>query len=229
MTTTLLIDGLNIFIRSYCVIPTLNAGGEHCGGYLGFLRSIGSYARKFSPDEIIVIWEGGGSPRRRAVLPDYKANRKPLRLNRSDIYEDSHDSKENFNEQLQFLTNLMINTPIKQMYVSDCEADDVIGYLAKYHLKDNDIIIASSDKDFYQLVSDRVKIYSPTKKKIIGKEDILKEFNIHPINFVTARTFVGDSSDNISGIKGIGLKTMAKRFQKLRNEEFLSHDDIMIE
>lgn len=227
--TTLIVDGLNIFIRSYCVIPTLNKHGEHFGGVLGFLRSLGSYARRFSPDEIIVIWESGGSATRRKVFSDYKANRAPLRVKRNDVYEDAKDSKENFNTQLQFLANALKNTPIRQMYIPDCEADDVIGYLAKYQLENRNVIIASSDKDFYQLVSDRVKIYSPTKKKIITKDDIIEEYNIHPNNFVTARTFVGDSSDNIPGIKGIGLKTMAKRFPKLRNMEIISCSDIIKE
>jgi len=224
--TTLLIDAMNIFVRSYVVNPSMSEHGHHVGGTLGFMKSLGSYCRRFSPNRIIVIWEGGGSPRRRALLKEYKGNRKPIRLNRSDIYEDIPDSQENFNYQVAATTKLLAFSAAEQMYVSDCEADDVIGYLAKYFLED-DIIIASSDKDFYQLLSPRVKMYSPTKKKFITHEDVLEEHNISCTNFVTARSFVGDNSDNICGIRGVGLKTLAKRFPILRNDEFVSCDDII--
>ena len=127
---TLLIDAMNIFVRSYVVVPSMSEHGHHVGGTLGYHKSLGSYARRFSPDRIIVVWEGGGSPRRRALLSEYKANRKPVRLNRSDIYEDIPDSAENFNYQVAATTKLLAHAPVEQMNVSDCEADDVFGYLA---------------------------------------------------------------------------------------------------
>tara|TARA_A100001015_G_C14960137_1_gene700504 strand:- start:591 stop:1541 length:951 start_codon:yes stop_codon:yes gene_type:complete len=225
---TMLIDAMNIFVRSYVVNPTISEHGHYFGGSLGFLKSLGSYARRFSPDRIIVIWEGGGSPRRRSLLPEYKGNRKPVRLNRSKIYEDIPDTRENFNYQVAATTKLLSFTAAEQMYVSDCEADDVIGYLAK-NVLDGEIIIASSDKDFYQLLSEKVAMYSPTKKKIITATDVTNEHQIHPINFATARCFVGDNSDNISGIRGIGLKTIAKKFPNLRNSDFVSVNDIITE
>lgn len=223
---TLLVDAMNIFIRSYVVNPTMSDHGHQFGGALGFLKSVGSYSRRFNPDQIIVIWEGGGSPRRKALLPEYKAGRKPIRLNRSEIYEDIPDSRENFNYQVAAATKLLSFTPIKQMYVSDCEADDIIGYLSKHVLND-EVIIASSDKDFYQLLTDKVCMYSPTRKKMITVEDVLEEHQIHPENFATARSFVGDNSDNIDGLRGVGLKTLAKRFPMLNNSEFVSIDDII--
>ena len=223
---TLLVDAMNIFIRSYVVNPTMSDHGHQFGGALGFLKSVGSYSRRFNPDQIIVIWEGGGSPRRKALLPEYKAGRKPIRLNRSEIYEDIPDSRENFNYQVAATTKLLSFTPIKQMYVSDCEADDIIDYLSKHVLED-EVIIASSDKDFYQLLTDKICMYSPTRKKMITVEDVLEEHCIHPENFATARSFVGDNSDNIDGLRGVGLKTLAKRFPMLNNSEFVSIDDII--
>jgi len=223
---TLLIDAMNIFVRSYVVVPSMSEHGHHVGGTLGFLKSLGSYARRFSPDRIIVVWEGGGSPRRRALLSEYKANRKPVRLNRSDIYEDIPDSAENFNYQVAATTKLLAHAPVEQIYVSDCEADDVIGYLAKNSLE-GEVIIASSDKDFYQLLSPSVSMYSPTKKKIITHEDVREQHDISPTNFATARSFVGDNSDNICGVRGVGLKSLAKRFPMLRNDDFVSCDDII--
>ena len=224
--TTLLVDAMNIFVRSYVVVPSMSEHGHHVGGSLGFLKSLGSYCRRFSPDRVIVVWEGGGSPRRRALLSEYKGNRKPVRLNRSDIYEDIPDSQENFNYQIAMTTRLLRHTSVEQMYVSDCEADDVIGYLAK-NLLNEEIIIASSDKDFYQLLTPKVKMYSPTKKKFITEEDVRQEHDISPTNFATARCFVGDNSDNISGVKGVGLRSLAKRFPILRKDDFVSCDDII--
>lgn len=224
--TTLIIDAMNIFVRSYVVVPSMSEHGHHVGGTLGFLKSLGSYSRKFSPNRIIVVWEGGGSPRRRALLKEYKGNRKPVRLNRSDIYEDIPDSQENFNYQVAATTKLLSHTVVEQMYVSDCEADDVIGYLAKNILSDK-VIIASSDKDFYQLLKPNVSMYSPTKKKIITHEHVREDHGISSINFATARCFVGDNSDNINGVRGVGLKSLAKRFPILRNDDFVSCDDII--
>jgi len=224
--TTLLVDAMNIFVRSYVVNPSMSEHGHHVGGTLGFMKSLGSYCRRFTPDRIIVVWEGGGSPRRRALLKEYKGNRKPVRLNRSDIYEDIPDTKENFNYQVAATTKLLQFSSAEQMYVADCEADDVIGYLAK-NLLEEDIIIASSDKDFYQLLRPGVKMYSPTKKKFITHEDVRAEHGISSVNFATARSFVGDNSDNICGIRGVGLKTLAKRFPILRNDDFVSCDDII--
>jgi len=223
---TLLIDAMNIFIRAYVVNPSMSENGNHIGGTLGFLKSIGAIARRFSPDDMIVVWEGGGSPRRRALLPAYKGNRRPLRLNRADIYEDIPDTKENFNHQISLCTKLLTNTPIRQIYVADCEADDVIGYLAK-HVLDEDVIIASSDKDFYQLINENVIQWTPTTKKIVDIATVLSEFKIHPNNFATAKCFVGDSSDNIDGIRGCGFKTLVKRFPKLTDPDFVSVEDII--
>lgn len=225
---TLLIDAMNIFIRSYVVVPSMSEHGHHIGGLLGFFKSIAVICRKVRPDQVIVVWEGGGSPRRRALLPEYKGNRKPVRLNRSDIYEDLPDTKENFNYQVSACTKILKNTPLRQVYVSDCEADDVIGYLSK-HVIEGEIVIASSDKDFYQLINERVVQYTPTKKKIIDMSSVLSEFSIHPENFATAKCFVGDSSDNISGIKGAGFKTLVKRFPKLTSSDFVSIQDIINE
>ena len=97
----LIVDGLNIFTRAFVVNPSMSSHGYYIGGAVGFLKSLRSLCTKFSPDKIIVCWEGGGSPRRRALLPEYKKNRKPVRLNRSKIYEDIPDTVENYSQQVE--------------------------------------------------------------------------------------------------------------------------------
>ena len=125
---------------------------------------------------------------------------------------------------IEFLSNI----PVNQVYARDCEADDIIGYVTKNMFKEDEIIIASSDKDFYQLLeADRIKQYSPATKKIITESDVLDQYNITVENFVTARALIGDPSDGIAGIKGCGFKTLAKRFPELSETGFVSVNDII--
>lgn len=227
----LLIDGYNLFARNYLVNPSLSTNGEPIGGFTGFIRSLGVVSEKFSASRIIVAWEGGKSARRRALHPGYKAGRKPLRLNRSELYEKDLDSPENFGWQVTQAVQLLEMTPIEQLYATDCEADDVIGWLCRHKLRDNDdpIVIISSDQDMLQLLRDDVYMYSHTGSKLYTKENVLEKYGISAENFATARAFIGDSSDRIDGIKGIGFKTLVKEFPKLSEEEFLSVNDILTE
>lgn len=222
----LIIDAYNLFTRHFCANPTLNKEGIPVGGAVGFLGSLRKIVDDIYPERIYVIWEAGGSPRRRALFPDYKKGRKPPKLNR--FYDnDLHDLVENKNIQVSLLVEMLKNIPVCQVYVKDCEADDVIGYMAGYKLKEKKCVILSSDKDFYQLLSDRVVIYSPTSKKYVTAEDAQDRFMVSPENFCTIRSFCGDTSDNIPGIKGAGFKTMARRFPELCEPEHVSVEDII--
>ncbi|MDB4337647.1 hypothetical protein OAA09_01355 [bacterium] len=223
--TVLLIDAYNVFTRHFCANPTMDKHGEPIGGVVGFLNGLKNIVSEVYPASVYIIWEGGGSARRRKIFPDYKKNRKPQRLNR--FYSEIPDTVSNRNGQVAFLVSVLKNIPVCQVYVSDCEADDVIGYMSKNMFKDKNCVIYSSDKDFYQLVSDRVKIFSPTSKKYIQVQDVIDRFSIHPINFCQARCFCGDTSDGISGIKGVGFKVLSKRFPELAQSESVSVNDII--
>ena len=231
MGPILLIDAYNIFARNYVVNPSISKQGQPIGGAIGFCKSIGLLAHKFRPSKIIVCWEGGGSRRRRDIYPQYKAGRKPLRLNRSELYEKDLDSPENFSHQVDLSVKLLSYLPITQMYVDDCEADDVIGWLArhKFAKEEREVVIVSSDQDMLQLLRPGVIQYTPTGKKLLTHDDVLVKYGITCENFVTARCFIGDSSDKISGIKGCGFKTMAKRFPNLGKDGFVSVDEIIKE
>ena len=94
--------------------------------------------------------------------------RKPQKLNR--FYgNDIPDTVENRNYQLAFTIELLKHTPVKQLYIDSCEADDIIGYLAKNTFRDEAVVIASSDKDYYQLINENVTQWSPGQKKFISK------------------------------------------------------------
>jgi 5'-3' exonuclease len=113
------------------------------------------------------------------------------------------------------------------MAIDNVEADDVIAYLAVDKFKDSNVTIMSSDKDFLQLVSNKIKIWSPTKKKLYGCAELLMEYGISCKNFINYRILEGDTSDNIPGINGAGLKTIKKCFPIFTDDKQYSVDEII--
>jgi 5'-3' exonuclease len=222
----LIIDGLNLFTRHFVAHPATGINGEHVGGIVGFLYGLAEFTERFSPKNIVVVWEGGGSQKRRNIYKDYKQKRRPEKLNR--FYEDDiPDTVENRNSQITTLVNIIKKLPINQLYVEDCEADDVIGYLSKYKLRKNRKLIVSSDKDFYQLLDKNTIIYSPTWKKFVTSKEVKEKFSISPENFCLAKAICGDPSDNIGGVPGVGFKTLAKRIPELRGDDSVSIQEIV--
>tara|TARA_B100000963_G_scaffold271427_1_gene239605 strand:- start:500 stop:1468 length:969 start_codon:yes stop_codon:yes gene_type:complete len=223
------IDGLNVFMRHFAANPSKSLNGQLCGGIIGFLGNIDHLARKFRPQKIVVAWEGGGSLRRRAIDSNYKNGRRPVRLNRSQYYKEIPDTEENRNYQLKTLIEILYKTPVVQIYVNDCEADDVIAYLVKTKKQNINKIIVTSDKDYYQLLDENTKIWSPNKKQLINDQYVLDKWSITSRNFCLARCFTGDVSDGIKGVKGAGFKTMAKRFPVLSQNKDITISDIINE
>jgi len=221
------IDGLNVFMRHFAANPSRSLNGQLCGGIFGMLRNIQQLSEKFKPNKIVVAWEGGGSVRRRNIDPNYKNGRRPIRLNRSEYNEDIPDTIENRNWQLKTLVNILYKTPVTQIYVNDCEADDVIAYLTSAKKTNSQKIIVTSDKDYYQLIDEKTKIWSPNKKLLIDEKYVLDMWGVTPQNFCTARCFNGDQSDGIKGVKGVGFKTMSKRFPDLSTCKDMSINDIL--
>jgi DNA polymerase-1 len=211
----LLVDGLNTYIRSFMAIPSLNEDGLHTGGIAGFLKSIGYAIKLLSPTRVIIVFDGkGGSQKRRKIYPGYKNGRKTdIRLNRN--YEELSSSQiesVNFKKELIRTVNYLDTLPVTVMAIDQIEADDTIAYLAKETFKDSNVTIMSTDKDFLQLASDKIKIWSPVKKKIFGCKEIVDEYGITCNNFVLYRVMEGDVSDNIPGLDGVGLKRVVKAF-----------------
>ena len=134
------------------------------------------------------------------------------------------DSQKNKNFQLTTLIKLLSSLPVCQIYVEDAEADDAIGYLCKYKLKNKNKIIISGDHDYYQLIGKDCIVYSPNSKSFIDKNKVIERYGIHPDNFCLAKSMVGDKSDNIPGLPGVGYKTLAKEFGDIfLKEDFQSN------
>ena len=227
--SVLLIDGLNTFIRVFTAVPTTNEDGVHIGGIVGFLRSIGFAINMVRPTRTIIVFDGkGGSNRRRKIFPEYKAGRKmSLRLNRTDgISLTRADEHKMMIAQLNRVIEYLELLPLTITTAENIEADDVIGYSAKHVFKDK-VTIMSTDKDFLQLVDDRISVWSPTKKKMYDQEKILEEYGISPTNFLLFRTMDGDKSDGIPGIKGAGIKTLLKLFPWLESPHKFTIEDVL--
>lgn len=235
----LIIDGMNIFIRMFVVNETTTTSGDPVGGVVGFLKYVRFLTNNFVPKKVVVVWEqGGASPRRKKIYEGYKANRSKDKETFKDVNKDGSkrawllSDEPNRIRQLHLLTQILKNTPVNQIYVGECECDDIIAYLLRNKFVNENAkkILVSSDKDFYQLLENpSIEIYDPAKKDLVSAKKILETYNISPRNFCLARTLVGDTSDNIPGIDGIGLKTAAKRFPILADTEADLNPDSILE
>lgn len=202
-------------------VPSLNDDGLHTGGIAGFLKSVGYAIKLLSPTRVIIVFDGkGGSQKRRKIYPDYKNGRKTdIRLNRTyDDLSDSLTESQNFKKELIRTVNYLDVLPVTVMSMDQVEADDTIAYLAKQTFKDSNVTIMSTDKDFLQLASDKISIWSPVKKKIFGCKEIVDEYGISCKNFIFYRIMEGDTSDNIPGLEGVGLKRVIQAFPFLGEE-----------
>ena len=219
----LIIDGLNTFIRVFSVIPTTNDDGIHVGGIVGFLKSVGYAIKMLAPTRTIIVFDGkGGSNRRRKLYPEYKAKRTTkIRLNRVNDFENIEDERHSMLMQLSRCAEYLEKLPVNIISVDSVEADDVMAYIAKQLLPKSKTTIMSTDKDFLQLVSDRISVWSPTKKKLYNPEKVLEEYKVTSRNLLLSRIFEGDQSDNIKGVMGIGTKTLLKNFPQLSDENVI--------
>ena len=218
----LIVDGLNTFIRSFAVNPSINDDGVHIGGVVGFLRSIRYTCDILKPSRCIIVFDGkGGSKKRQKLYPEYKANRKvKRRLNRNVEWGTApQDEEESMKQQMGRLIDYLEQLPLTLISIDNVEADDVMAYISQQVLTESDIFLMSTDKDFLQLVDDRVKVWSPTKKKLYNKQEVLEEYGIPSNNILTYRILDGDKSDNISGIPGCGIKSIIKYLQPITEDK----------
>lgn len=225
----MIIDGLNMFLRSYIVVPSLDPRGNPSGGTYGFMKSLQKICGMFQPDEIVVSWDGeGGSQKRKQIDKNYKAGRSPVRFNRRLIDLSPEETEKNkYNQQLRLMEYLN-DLPVIQIMIDYIEADDVISYVSQHDkYKDWEKLIVSSDKDFFQLISKESKLYRPIQDELVDYPTLLQEHKIHPKNFALARALVGDKSDNLEGVPRVGLKSVASKFPFLKDNKQYDVDDII--
>lgn len=202
----LLIDANNLLYRAHFASGLLDPKGNRVSGVFNSMRMLNNLFVKFKPDTVTIAWDLGKSASRLAIYPEYKATREANRK------EDDTVAISNSKELLQ---KIFKNLPVRQMQVQGVEADDIIGWLATKKLKGEKIIV-SNDTDFIQLVNEDVKLYMPKAKRIGAKKGEKSEprflnaknvddFCGFPVkHYILWKSMVGDKSDNIVGIHGIG-------------------------
>ena len=220
----LIIDGMNTLIRSFSLIKSMNPDGSHIGGMVGFLRSLGYLVRTFDPTRVIVVWDGkGGSGNRQNIDPNYKAQRANSRITHWGLYDTKEQETEALVAQLYRVIDYIECLPIHQVMMEKLEADDIIAFMAK-QAKKGKMTIVSSDKDFLQLINKNVEVYAPIKKKVYTYENVKEEIKVLPENYNVVKALLGDNSDNLKGVKGLGIKTIISEFDKLISDPTVDLD-----
>ena len=225
----LLIDGLNLFFRNFAVLQMVNPKGVHIGGLGGFFRSLGALIRQIQPHQVYVVFDGAGSSmNRKNILPEYKSGRENQKITNWGAFDDVEEEHDAKIDQMVRIIQYLKTLPVKTVSIDKVEADDIIAYLSHKALKQpgDKAYIVSSDKDFLQLISDEVVVYRPMEKKFYTKDHFQKTYNMSPQNFIIYKTLLGDSSDKIKGVKGLGEKKLHKLFPELNTRD-VSWQDIL--
>ena len=229
MKRVLIIDALNAYLRAYIVNPSLSLNGQPIGGIKGFFMILQKLVREASPDEVMVIWDGpDGSRKRKTMDKNYKSGRKPIKLNRA--FHNLTDDEELKNKiwQQTRLIEYLNEMPIVQAMIPQVEADDIIAYVSRLpYYKGWQKLIVSNDKDFMQVCDEETILLRPVKGEYLNTRRIIEQTGVHPTNMALARAIIGDSSDNLPGIRGVGFGTVKKRLSFLSEEKTYNVDDII--
>ena len=227
----LFIDGLNLFFRNFAMLNMVNPDGVHVGGLGGFFRSLGAMIRQTNPTDVYVIFDGAGSAsNRKNIVPEYKSGRNNQRVTNWEVFEnldDEHDSKvDQIVRVIQYLKTL----PVKTVIIDKVEADDIIAYLSGkvINQRGDRSFIVSSDKDFLQLINENIVVYRPMEKKYYTQEIMEEKYNMPTKNFILYKTLLGDASDKVKGVKGLGEKGLLKKFPELSEGEITWNDILTI-
>lgn len=218
MKRVLLIDGHNLLFRMFYGIPSSikDDNGKEIKGVIGFIGSLKKFCGELNPYSIIVIFDSETS---KTTNLNYDKNYKANRKNYSNIAEN-----ENPFSQLPYIKQALQYLEIPYFEVKNNEADDYIASIIKTKTKnDTEFIIISTDTDFFQLISTNTFLYIPKGKNSIlyDTQAFIDKYNILPSDYILYKALIGDKTDNIEGIKGIGKVTATKIIYTLKNEKYL--------
>jgi DNA polymerase-1 len=224
----LVIDAMNMLIRSFSLLKAMNPSGTHIGGLVGFLRSLGYVTRIFDPTRVVIVWDGkGGSGNRQNINPEYKAQRATARITHWGLYDSREEEQEALIGQLFRTQDYLECLPLQQIVIEKLEADDIIAYLAKRASgAGKKVTIVSSDKDFYQLIDSNIEVYAPVKKKTFTIDNVKEEIGVLPQNYNIVKALLGDNSDNLQGVKGLGIKTILSEWKSFTYDPLASIQDV---
>lgn len=207
--TITVIDTFGFLFRSYFALPPLKSReGFPTGLLTGFINFISNIGKDFQTDYIVFALDAKGNTFRNELYDGYKAHRP--------------DVPEDLLKQLPIAISWIEQMGFKTAIRTGFEADDIVASIAHdAKLKGLEVRIVSHDKDLYQLIDDdTIYLFDPTKKVIINEEKCFEKYGVHPSQFTDYQSLLGDSADNIPGVKGIGAKTaeaLIKEFGTLEN------------
>ena len=206
-----IVDGTNALYRAFFAIPELRApDGTPTNAAYGFVNMLGRLLREERPDHVIVVFDARGKTFRHQAYAAYKANRDA--------------QPENLSAQIPLVRELVEAHRIPVVEAEGFEADDVIATLVARAPRDARISIVSTDKDLMQLVDERVTLLDGIKDRRYGPAEVEARFGVPPEKILDLRALVGDPSDNIPGVKGIGEKGAAKLIAEWGDlENLLAH------
>ena len=214
MTSLYLIDGHNVLYRTFFGLPRLSApDGTPTNVVLGTARILLKILREEKPFAIAAVFDSPGTTPRHELFPEYKANRLKV--------------PEELLAQVPVVKEVVDALGVPRIEVPGAEADDIIGTLSRLaEERGMEVVIISSDKDLYQLVSKKVRIRDGLKERTVGVEQVLETFGVGPERVAELLALAGDPSDNIPGVPGIGEKTASGLIREFGTvENLLAHTD----
>ena len=212
-----LVDGSGYIFRAYYALPPLSrkSDGLPTGAVSGFcsmlfklLEDARSDDTKNKPTHFAVIFDSARKNFRNEIYSDYKANRTEAPEDLAPQFEYIRKSVEAFN--------------LPSVELINYEADDLIATYAKKITEAGAMVtVISSDKDLMQLISNKVRLFDPMKSKVIGEKEVIEKFGVKPSQVIDVQSLAGDSSDNVPGVPGIGIKTASELIRKYKTLENL--------
>ena len=207
--SVLLVDGDNLLTIGFYGVKNYFYKGDHIGGIYHFLNTLRRSFESYRLDKIVVFWDGeDGAATRKRMYHRYKENRRERVRN--------DNEKESYTRQRRRVQQYLEELYVRQGEFEFCETDDCIAYYTQN--TDENCIVYSSDGDLTQLVSDNVKVYNPSHRQLYEQNDIIpydKE-EIHIQNVKIVKMICGDRSDNIAGIKNMGIKKFISMFPEVK-------------
>ena len=205
----LLIDGSGYIFRAFHALPPMNGpDGTPVNAVFGFTKMVMKLIDDLQPHSVAVIFDAGRKTFRNDIYPDYKANRS--------------EPPEELVPQFGLVREATKALSLPLIEVPGFEADDIIATYAKMAVaEDRECLIVSSDKDLMQLVRDGVSMLDPMKSRPIGPDEVMEKFGVAPNRVVDVQSLAGDSTDNVPGVPGIGVKTAAQLITEFGDLEAL--------
>ena len=213
MKTITIIDTFGFFFRSYFALPPLrNTQGFPTGLLTGFANLIDSLHRDHSTDYLVFALDAKGKTFRNDIYPEYKANRDPA----------PDDLVKQLPVAIDWITQMGFANLMREGY----EADDIITTVTKFAKeKGLKVRIVSHDKDLYQMIEDgKVEMYDSVKREVVNEQTCIDKFGVHPRDFINFQAILGDSSDNVPGVKGIGKVGASKLINQYHTLEAIYED-----